>query len=1527
MKRKQYIRFFVSSTFADMEKERNLLRSVFDELNKKYTTQGWQIESIDLRWGVTSEASLDNRTMRICLQELQRCKELSPKPNFILLLGERYGWIPLPEILPIDIGMELLEKANESERLLFNKWYLLDLNSLPKENYILQPRKGRYKKYKIWKDEVEKPLLSFILRNYDNYFCSATEYEIRRGALEVDNAKEHVVGYFRTLRNVPEEYESVFVDDDTDDNLIRRKRENLESLKRKLFSKLSDNNIYSENVSYDDYNSQTNDDFSTRFKSKMTNILTRIIDNVIDNYEKETDLNSINIRFAEEYTNLFVGRESELSFVDNYINNKAANHALWLKSKSGTGKTALACEIINKYKKTHNIICRFCGLQENPSDEGGFLNSICKDLLRFYPDDKCKQNLDVKDLYYILVGCGYNRLKGIKVDTKPLLIVIDGIDQLDQAHFRDLLRLKLVDCKFAPNVKVLITSTDTYDLDVPVNEIEIFSMEGMDKSSMTLINDILKESNRKITQNQLAAVELAVAQSDKTPIYLTLLANYLKDITSYTLLPPIPSNIEDLVRFILHHVKNSNNHDHMFVMKALALFVADRIGLSDDEIVHLLALDEELIRHIKGTSFHEWKELNQQIPPIMWFRLYADISFFFRLRSNTLGTFNYIYHNEMRRVISSLCYKTNKEKLYARKTLYQYYKGLGTPHSLSEIVYCCYEAFVFHYNEYGYGGGYETELYNLMHDLNFLAKRKVQDSIGLSYELSYDFKLLYKVAEITMPDKKEEILNLNNDISEMYVSSVSDFLNACFNVHKDSVLYNIRNKEKEGIVLKDKLSNLFPYGTITYSSSTFGDPIRLSNDGSRLLFIDKNAHEVILEDMKNLTESRQYTLKDKIIDIDVSEDFNIHAFVTSTCCYIYDSKNQKLIDQIEGFDGLLWVSISNDGQHYCYGGKNGMYSNDFGDSALSMTSGKISPSGKYLWTFNNKDIIRWSLNDEWGITLPLEKFYDSTEGSLSIKIVADDQCVFVSKSKLFRLFIEDNGTNEKEMKYYVESINYPEEKFIGAICDNTFVFVEEDTGLCYLDEITSNGTTNLENTYCYGISAISANLKYAYVKGKNVVCDFPSLLKKFRVCYRCNCGVINSLATDFSGNRIIYTYGINQLAERPFDRYISIEDYSKFHIKKLDNVKTFISACAISPKGDKQCFAKLRPEEIVLQNEYGCTLSTIPIQDMSIESMAFTEDGEYVVAVSGARIADPPTDIFIIDKEGTLIKHIDGKKLNTKDAFRGTLLLSHNNRYAILKDSATVIDLIEERVTVIGEGVQRTLFSRDGLWELCNFDSLFGVSPFEYLIGGEKTSLCEFNGKKYVSDKYNKKIISISHSGRYYFSLDESNNLYAWDSLKEKENFLLKHIEEVHPTYNEQYIYAIGGENKNRIVLFDIYKNKIVQQAVFPYCYLYAVTNLGLVAITKEGKASLFSPDDFLGVNKCLSVTIARHWNLATKQRKETPTAVCPACGHEFVPNSKLIDIISFCQIFTPDDNYLSNILLSECPCCHTSLKFNPIII
>ena len=81
------IRIFISSTFSDMQEERNLLvTKVFPRLAKIAAKRDVTIVPLDLRWGVTEEAALQGKVIETCLNEIIRSR-----PFFIGLIGNRYG--------------------------------------------------------------------------------------------------------------------------------------------------------------------------------------------------------------------------------------------------------------------------------------------------------------------------------------------------------------------------------------------------------------------------------------------------------------------------------------------------------------------------------------------------------------------------------------------------------------------------------------------------------------------------------------------------------------------------------------------------------------------------------------------------------------------------------------------------------------------------------------------------------------------------------------------------------------------------------------------------------------------------------------------------------------------------------------------------------------------------------------------------------------------------------------------------------------------------------------------------------------------------------------------------------------------------------------------------------------------------------------------------------------------------------------------------------------------------------------------
>ena len=81
------IRIFISSTFRDMQPERDyLVGKVFPSLKRYCRDRDVTLIELDLRWGISEEEAKQGKVVEICLREIE-----NTHPFFIGLLGERYG--------------------------------------------------------------------------------------------------------------------------------------------------------------------------------------------------------------------------------------------------------------------------------------------------------------------------------------------------------------------------------------------------------------------------------------------------------------------------------------------------------------------------------------------------------------------------------------------------------------------------------------------------------------------------------------------------------------------------------------------------------------------------------------------------------------------------------------------------------------------------------------------------------------------------------------------------------------------------------------------------------------------------------------------------------------------------------------------------------------------------------------------------------------------------------------------------------------------------------------------------------------------------------------------------------------------------------------------------------------------------------------------------------------------------------------------------------------------------------------------
>lgn len=167
------IRLFISSTFQDMNKERDYLTDhIFPRLIEYCERRNIYLMPIDLRWGITEEDGRNGRVIEACLEEVD-----NSRPFFVGLIGQRYGWIPTEDefslrsnillerhpwlqsaideqlsITEIEMRYAALKRAEDVKAIFFLR---SDTTDVPKE-FREEPGSTRHNKLTRLKNSIRK---------------------------------------------------------------------------------------------------------------------------------------------------------------------------------------------------------------------------------------------------------------------------------------------------------------------------------------------------------------------------------------------------------------------------------------------------------------------------------------------------------------------------------------------------------------------------------------------------------------------------------------------------------------------------------------------------------------------------------------------------------------------------------------------------------------------------------------------------------------------------------------------------------------------------------------------------------------------------------------------------------------------------------------------------------------------------------------------------------------------------------------------------------------------------------------------------------------------------------------------------------------------------------------------------------------------------------------------------------------------------------------------------------------------------
>lgn len=702
------LRLFISSTFSDLAEERNSLqRTAIPDLANRCADLGGRLQVVDLRWGVAEDVSRDQRTIEVCLAEIARSQRISPWLNFLIIVGDRYGWRPLPAAVTERHGRLMRRRMTPGHRTLFDRWYGLDGNARPTEFRLLgraprphpaasadaaDPEAEFDRTDSTW--ESDEPALHAAMEQagYDlpaderrRYFASATEQEIGQGAFAAE-ARGPVFCYIRAESSAstagatgPSDALLALTD-----QLRGTPRVRIRSFGR---AGPADPPAPLSSLVFHDVAEQIQ-----RYVEQATTA-----DPVVAEAERHRAA-------AERSCRDFTGRPMEVRDLTAAAT-RSAGRPVIVTGPSGVGKSALLAEVARRVAEFGDgrvVLRRIIGSTSSSGNERSLVEGICQEIdLAYGRTDRILPS-DPRGLARALT----DRMQDLPVD-RPLVLILDAIDQL-AGSARPLLWLPAVP---PAGVSVLLSTASTTWLAEQQRRfptMDTVELEPLtDDSADHLLERWLDRAGRALTPEQKPAVLRAFSAS-RLPLHLRLAFEEARRWPSF--LTPVPKLSDDprgIVRDRLAVL--AADHGPIFLDHALGFLGAARAGLADDEVVGVLSADRAVTREIGLRSPHSPSIAG--LPPVLWYRLAGDLRPYLTERSAPGGPLVTFSHQLIASAVRSTRAGPTEERHAA---LADYFIGAADsfdprhPRPLVELPYQLA------------GAGRLAELGTLLTDINFL---------------------------------------------------------------------------------------------------------------------------------------------------------------------------------------------------------------------------------------------------------------------------------------------------------------------------------------------------------------------------------------------------------------------------------------------------------------------------------------------------------------------------------------------------------------------------------------------------------------------------------------------------------------------------------------------------------------------------------------------------------------------------------------------------------------------------------------
>ena len=675
MNTNRIFRLFISSTFSDFQREREALQgTVFPKLEAYCASKGARFQAIDLRWGITELAQNERDTMRICLEEIRRSQQLSPRPNFVVLLGDRYGSEPVPSRIPQTQWKRLMAAASVADRKVIREAFESqpDRNAVPPV-YCLKPRQGE-RSLSVARDAIVRDALRRAATAFEGdeewlpFFTSATHQEILLGALKSEDSRKHVHVYVRQIDGLPNTEEAkAFIDwDKQTQKPVERARKRLAGLELQLRGKLQErvhdiqarwigNGISGDHIAA----------FCDRFFEDHVAIIDRELQEMGSKDEARGRV-GLHDDFAMERARNFTGRSRILRRIVSYLDSKDKSPApLVLHGEGGSGKSAILAHSFMQARSlapTAVVVARFIGGVPGTESLVPTLNALTQDIADAIGSEKPSIAASTHEAVE-----AFEQIISNSTPERPVWLFLDALDQFssdDSAWVLEWLPKHL-----SPHTRVVVSMREGPVLQAaqrrfPRALLQVPPMSVSEGSRM--LSSWLSSSRearydagtapttgRRLTAPQRGRL-LEQFSSSGSPLWLKLAYEDARSWHSWSKARELPHDVAGMVKDLIgRRLLEGEKHMPLFTRRSLAYLAAGRFGLAEEELAKVLGADPEVRDEFRKNEKTDksWPDSRPLLPPILWSRLHFDLEPYLS-EANIDGALLYrFFHREFKEVV------------------------------------------------------------------------------------------------------------------------------------------------------------------------------------------------------------------------------------------------------------------------------------------------------------------------------------------------------------------------------------------------------------------------------------------------------------------------------------------------------------------------------------------------------------------------------------------------------------------------------------------------------------------------------------------------------------------------------------------------------------------------------------------------------------------------------------------------------------------------------------------------------------